>query len=385
MKVLQLISGRMDGGGQKVALDFCGELRQTDGVDAELGLLGCTVERLRGEAAFVVPYGGDYSSVFTLAGTALKLRRILQDRRYDVVHSHGWDADIIARWALGRSASVHVMHLHVTPAWTRSAALKQRVRRAMTQRSFESDTVRVIAVSDAVRRHWGEAFPGAAKAMRVVHNGVDVERFRPLRRQHEEAAADGVFVLGVACRLARMKGLPYLLEALRQVRDMHARSFRLDIAGEGSERPILESKVEDSGLSGLVRFLGPVAPARMPDFYRSLDAFVLPSVSDEGLPLVVLEAMACGLPVVATDVGGTKEAVRQGVDGWMVPPRDAGSLAEALLKVLDAPRRELQNVGANARDRACESFSLSGQAANVFDVYQQALRVRGGQSKRMVS
>ncbi len=369
MKALQLISGMMDGGGQRVALDLCRGLGEFRGVDVDFGLLGCRVARLESQAAFVVPYAGDYSSVMTLAATALKLRRVLQQRRYDVIHTHGWDADIIARLALAGERRLHVIHLHVTPSWTESGALKHRFRRLITRQAFGASSVRVVAVSEAVRSHWGRAFPEAARAMRVVHNGVDVEMFRPRAEATAKCSEPAKpFVFGVACRLAPIKGLTYLLEAVGRLRD-DLREFRFDIGGEGPEQGRLEAQAGELGLGDHVRFLGPISPAAMPDFYHSIDALVLPSVSDEGFPLVVLEAMACGLPVIASDVGGTKEAVRSGLDGWVVPPRDPEALASALMEALQISTDERTALSERVRARVCTSFSLAAQSANMLAVY----------------
>lgn len=360
----------MDGGGQKVAWDLCRGLQALPGVEVDLGLLGCRVPRLESQASFVIPYAGDYSSVWTLVSTARRLRRILRLRSYDVVHTHGWDADIIARWALSGDSALQVIHLHVTPGWILSSAPKHQARRLLTRHAFGHSSVRVVTVSDAVRLHWGVAFPRFTKAMRVVHNGVDVGFFRPPDQTLAGSAdSDKPFVFGIACRLAPMKGLSYLLEALGRLRESGSPSLRLDIGGEGSERERLETQARQLGLEGWVRFLGPISPDAMPTFYQSLDALVLPSVSDEGLPLVVLEAMACGLPVVATDVGGTREAVRSGVDGWVVPPRDPEALASALLAALQMPPQDYRIRSQEARARVCESFSLQAQAANVLAVY----------------
>jgi glycosyltransferase involved in cell wall biosynthesis len=131
--------------------------------------------------------------------------------------------------------------------------------------------------------------------------------------------------------------------------------FELRLAGEGHLRARLEEQAARLGIADRVRFLGLVAD--MPAFYQGLDVFVLPSVSTEGLPLTVLEAMASGLPVVATTVGGTPEAITDGESGLLAPPGDAGALAVALRRVLDdeALRGRL---GAAAREAVLARFTL---------------------------
>jgi glycosyltransferase involved in cell wall biosynthesis len=240
---------------------------------------------------------------------------------------------------------------------------------------FAADKMEILAVSEAVKDHWGRVFTDAGPTATVVHNGVDTAQFRPMRCPRKIPIHSGEpIVLGTACRLAPQKGLPYLLDAMSAVVARSPRLVRLDIAGEGSLREDLDAKVAALGLREHVRFLGFVAD--MPAFYRSIDAFVLSAVSDEGLPLVVLEAMASGLSVVATDVGGTKEALRDGVDGRIVPPRDVTALAKALLEII-ASDSLCQSMGARARDHVCQSFSMEAQVEGVLAVYHEALAARG--------
>jgi glycosyltransferase involved in cell wall biosynthesis len=114
------------------------------------------------------------------------------------------------------------------------------------------------------------------------------------------------------------------------------------------------------------------------DFYQTLDIFVLPAVSDEGLPLAILEAMASGLPIVATDVGGTREAVRDGVDGFVVPPNAPDALSAALSTLVDDPTSRIE-MGRRALARARSKFSPPHQINAVAASYQ-ALIDRGWQS-----
>ncbi|HEX2258093.1 MAG TPA: glycosyltransferase, partial [Afifellaceae bacterium] len=202
MRVLHLVSGLMLGGGQQVALSLAEGLGRRAGIAAEVGLLGCTEERLRDATAFVIDYDGNYASPVSLALAAAQLRAALRRRHFDLVHSHGWDADIVARWALADRPEPQLVHLHVTPGWIHSGALKHRVRRAMTRRLFAAPSVGMAAVADAVRAHWAGVFPKTAGKMRVLHNGVDVDRFRPLAEPQSRRADMQPVIIGTACRLA---------------------------------------------------------------------------------------------------------------------------------------------------------------------------------------
>jgi glycosyltransferase involved in cell wall biosynthesis len=363
----------MYGGGQKVALDLCAGLRELCETGVEMGMLGCTVEQLRSHSAFVVPYDGNYASPWSLASTTYRLRNVLRKRGYDFVHSHGWDADILAHEAIRGLGATHVIHLHVAPQWIHSSAMKHRVRRAMTRRMFSAHEVEILAVSHAVKDHWGRVFAESARTAQVIHNGVDAECFRPPdSRRHRDGQTRDEFVLGTAGRLAPQKGLTYLLDALPTVIARSRKPIRLDVAGCGSQGAHLEARSARLGIRKCVRFLGSVS--NMPDFYRSIDAFVLPSLS-EGLPGVVLEAMATSLPIVATDVGGTKEAVTDRIDGRIVPPRDPEALAAALSEIIsDDSLRE--RMAASARARVCQAFSIHAQVEKIHALYVEALAAR---------
>ena len=171
-------------------------------------------------------------------------------------------------------------------------------------------------------------------------------------------------LLGTACRLAPSKGIIYLIRAVASLRTEFP-DLRLEIAGSGPDQAALAQEVVRYGLADSVTFLGwqsPLAP-----LMATWDIFVHPSL-DEGLPIAVIEAMAAGLPVVATAVGGTPELVDHGRTGWLVPPKDPEALANRLRMLLLNPERR-RSMGASGRARVSESFSSDRMAAAVCRVY----------------
>ncbi len=162
----------------------------------------------------------------------------------------------------------------------------------------------------------------------VIRNGVDVRRFRPGKR--------GDYFLFVAAmgRWHRYKGLDVLLEAYKLYVQAGGRR-PLYVVGEGSQRPLYEAKATAMGLKS-VKFLGDVPDESLPQVYSSAYAYISASVDrSEGFGLTVLEAMASGLPVIATNVGGLPELVKDGVNGFLVSPRDPRSLAYAMIRLDD--------------------------------------------------
>lgn len=353
LRVVHLVSGLMYGGGQKVALDLMAGLSTSEATkETELWLLGSRHDSFSAHANVVVQYDGNYASPLTLLSSAQALRSHLKAKRVDIIHSHGWDADMIAYLAtVGRHES-RVVHLHVTPNWILSNSPKHQARRLATDLVFSGAQTRIVCVAEAVRNHWTPVFRRLSTRAIVIHNAADCQRFFPVAR-----ATEPNLVLGVACRLSAQKGLDVLIQALPEILRL-APQVRLKIAGEGSEHSALERLASDLNAAHAIEFLGHIDDIE--HFFRSIDIFVLPAVSDEGLPLAILEAMATGLPIVTTDVGGACEAVRHGVDGFVIPPRSQSKLIQAVVELADNP--ELRAfMGQSAAARARAAFSPEAQ------------------------
>lgn len=209
----------------------------------------------------------------------------------------------------------------------------------------------------------------------VLLNAVDLNLFRPTR-----TTLAGVPHVGFAGQWSPRKGIAELLEAWQTVKS-RLPSAELCLAGgpgmwknvaitPGTAEPT--TQVREMEKKGLIRTVGALPRARMPEFWNSVDVAVVPSLS-EPFGLVALEALACGVPVVATTAGGLKEIVVDGESGLLVPPRDAAALAQALLTILsDEPLRS--RLAAGARRRA-EGFSLEGRSRGLLQLlFEQAER-----------
>jgi glycosyltransferase involved in cell wall biosynthesis len=207
-----------------------------------------------------------------------------------------------------------------------------------------------------------------------VPKGVDTERFHPdgpsLR---EELRLHGRRVVIAVARLVPLKNLGLLLEAValvcRRVAAVH-----LILVGDGPEAGALRARAATLGIADRVTFAGYVPQQETPPLYRTADVFALSSDFDNS-PNAVLEAMACGLPVVATDVGGVREFVTDGAGGLVVPPRDAVALATALETHLVSPERARAD-GLRNRERAVSEFSWRVSAQRLLDVYRRAIQAR---------
>jgi glycosyltransferase involved in cell wall biosynthesis len=228
----------------------------------------------------------------------------------------------------------------------------------------------------------------------VVPYGVDLDRFAPrLASAHPEALNEPALspskgrvgqsepvVLGTTSRLSPEKGIRYLIEGFALLRERFGDRVRLRIAGDttpepgGNDRTSLEALAKRLGVAGAVEFSGWVAHEALPEFLRSLDIFVLPSIY-EGFGVSAVEASAAGLPVVASDVHGIPEVVRDTKTGLLVPPKDPRAIAEACARLIEdaSLRRELGNAG---RRYVADHYDWRQNAAQMDRVYERVLAQR---------
>ena len=283
------------------------------------------------------------------------------------MHSHGWDADVIAAIALAGANTPRVSHLHVSAEWLNERRVSAAVRRALTELWLSPRRAVLIAVAESVRQYWCQHFGWNERDIYVVRNGIETQRFgvHQRRRRCGEPVR-----LGAVGRLVPGKGIETLIEALRILKSRGV-MCPLRIAGAGPLRARLQQQCRQYGVGSQVKFLGHLE--ELDEFYASVDLLVHPSLS-EGLPLVILEAMASGLPIVATRVGGVPEVLEHAVHGYMVSPGDARALASAITDMIADPR-EMQLMGCRARSRARGEFCSRSMVEGVAAVYE-AVRQR---------
>jgi glycosyltransferase involved in cell wall biosynthesis len=212
------------------------------------------------------------------------------------------------------------------------------------------------------------------RPVHAVSKGVDAELFRPSGANlRESLGVAGRRTLLCVARLVPLKNVALLIEAMAAIGQSDPKA-QLIIAGDGPEKASLRAQAVRLGFGDRITFTGHVSHEELAPLYRSADVFVLPSDFDNS-PNVVLEAMACGLPVVATDAGGASEYVAAGQGGSLTPPRDAAALAAAVLSWLDDPVRR-RNAGAFNRQRIVQQFSWRASAQRLLGVYEGVLAGR---------
>ena len=204
-----------------------------------------------------------------------------------------------------------------------------------------------------------------------VLKGVDTELFTPNGPDMRASRRlEGKHVVLCVTRLVPIKNLPLLLDAIADVRKDDDRVV-LVLVGEGPQQPALEAQARALGIADAVMFAGYAAQEATPSWYRTADVFALPSDFDNS-PNVVLEAMACGLPVVATDVGGLRDYVDPPRNGLLVPKGSRAELAAALRSML-ADRAGAEAIGRQNRDDSVAKFSWPVSAARMLAVYERVV------------
>jgi glycosyltransferase involved in cell wall biosynthesis len=216
----------------------------------------------------------------------------------------------------------------------------------------------------------------------VVPNGVDVAEFSPGESEalrERLGARDGALLLATLGRLAADKGND---RALRAFAELGRDDVRLAVVGEGEQDAALRSLASELGIADRVSFPGGLAQAEVPDALRAADVFWFPTVRDEAAPLVVPQAMAVGLPIVASRMGGIPEYLaRDGEHGVLVPAGDPTALAAATRPLLDDADRRAR-IGAAARDRAVAEFSIETMTERTIAVYRLAIARHAGAAAR---
>lgn len=204
----------------------------------------------------------------------------------------------------------------------------------------------------------------------VIYNGVDADVFHPADKKESRKKLglpkNRKIILSVR-RLVYKNGLDTLLESVPHVAQKHPDALFV-VAGKGPSMKLVETRIKELGIENNIRLAGFVPDELLPVYYGAADHFVLPSASGEGLPLVLLEAMACGLPVTATAVGGTPEILKHNKNGVLVPPMNPEAMAEELSKLL-SDEKLAQTLGEEARRTVEETLTWEENVRQLQQVY----------------
>jgi glycosyltransferase involved in cell wall biosynthesis/thymidylate kinase len=326
---------------------------------AYLGALATLVRSTAGSRAYLV--GG--LGVFPMA---VRTAELLRARGVDHVHCHFSSHPAVAGWVIGRLAGI---------PWSFTAHGSDLHR----DRHMLCEKVREAAFAVAISEHNRDVIvdtcgPEAAERVRVIHAGIDLARFPVVRRPPGRE-------LEILCvgTLHEVKGQRYLLDACRRLCDAGV-PFRCTFVGDGEDRPMLERLAAELGLGEAVSFAGALTSDEVRSRLAASDVLVAPSVPSrdgrrEGIPVVLMEAMASGLPVVASRLSGIPELVEDGTSGLLTPPGDVDAIALALARLAADPKLRAR-LGDAGRATVEAGFSADGTARALVEAFE-AVRERG--------
>lgn len=287
------------------------------------------------------------------------LGRILKEKKIDIIHSQTRVSSVLALWVSKRTSIpfVYTAHGFLNPRWGR--------------RTFPCWGKLVIAISQPVKEHLLRDFGLDEDRIRLVHNGIDLNREQRTENREQIRKKYGLKdgpVAGIIARLSEVKGHKYLLMAMKNV-IAEIPDAQLLIVGEGSIKRDLRALADELGIIQNVYFIPAVSETADP--LSVMDAFVMPSL-EEGLGLSIMEAMLAGVPVAATAAGGITTLVKDNQTGLLVKPADAHNLALAIIELLKN-KEKARRLSSSARDLIVRGFSLEKMAEETEKVYQECL------------
>ncbi|MFC1957381.1 glycosyltransferase family 4 protein [Chloroflexota bacterium] len=311
-----------------------------------------------------IPTSGSIARITISLRLASTIKAVLSEEKFDIIHLHEPFMPMLCSAVLRFSNTPNIGTFHACdgkPGYDfgrpiSTIMLNRRVRKLDGK----------IAVSKSALGFASKYIPGYYN---IIPNGVDLEHFSPDVAPIEEFC-DGKQNILFLGRLERRKGLVYLIKAYQQVK-REIPDSRLIVVGPGSRpRKKYEKWIERNGLKDVV-FVGYASYAELPRYYQTADVFCSPAIGRESFGIVLLEAMALGKAIVATNIDGYANVVTHGEEGLLVPPKDSRGLAQALISVLSDETLR-QQMGDKGRLKAGE-YNWENVAQRVFDYYVRVL------------
>jgi glycosyltransferase involved in cell wall biosynthesis len=364
-KIAHFIDSDDPGGAETLVIDMCRQLNR-DGYDSQVWHFGnqwlvdqCREYRI---PAVRLPGHRFYKSIKTLPVFTLIFANFIRKQKIDLLHSHLLDSVASGSIAAFLAGVPHVGTLHDT------YTLAEKKKKVYLLRAGTFLGSKLITVSEQMRRYVEALSPFPKGAIEVILNGTDLDKFlggppQEMRRALGLPAEETVLI--AVGRVVEIKGYDTLIEAFGHLRP--AAPLRLLIVGDGSEMERYRDLIAKKGLDGKVVLLG--QRGDVPDLLKISDCFVLASRS-EGLSCSIIEAMAAGLPVVATDVGGNAELVADGISGYLVPS-DAPVLLAEKLNDLISDRNKRKQFGMAGFEKASNQLSLDAMMRKYRALYDK--------------
>lgn len=300
--------------------------------------------------------------------TLWKLYRLIKKEKFDLVHTHSTKAGLLGRVAARLAGVKAILFTAHGWAFTEGRSFWKRRALAWIEKIASACSTQIACVSEHDRQLALQFGVTKSEKLIVIHNGLQEQPFLQANNLKMKQALnlDEDIIITFVGRLASPKEPKFLLESLK-----HFPEAKVLIVGDGPMRAELEAHISQNQLAERVLLLG--TRTDIPDILAASDIFVLPS-RWEGLPLVIIEAMFAGLPIVASRVGGIPELVQENVNGFLVPRSDSAALSQAL-KMLIADKSLREQMGQMSRQRALQKFTMHRMIEEYKKLYREMLHL----------
>jgi len=322
-----------------------------------------------------ISFSGSKARVTLAPAVYRRVKQILKQEHFDIVHVHEPTVPILSLVVLRHSHALNVGTFH---AYRESNVLYEYMR-PLVQRVINRLNGRIF-VSDVVREYINRYFPGE---FTIIPNGIDCARFAAPNLAPIERFNDGRPNILFVGRMEKRKGFRHLIRAFQSIKQT-VPDARLIVCGafnDNEKAPFIRYARATRLRS--VHFVGYVAPEDLPRYYRTATLFCAPSTGFESFGIILLEAMAAGTPIVASDIAGYRQVVETGCDGLLVPPEDEPALARGIIDLLRNPQRRAEMSECGKRKAA--QFDWSIIAHRVLDYYSQLLAAQRNPVKKKSS
>ncbi|MBN2406629.1 MAG: glycosyltransferase family 4 protein [Elusimicrobia bacterium] len=321
--------------------------------------------------------------------SGMMLKRLLADEKFDIILSESVAAYAYFKFGIDKEHPLPVFSFcpgffpkEIRTTFRKGFNLKLPLSLAykvfnyfFIDEKFYPRLAAIFAKSSDIKEYFSRKYPG--KAVSVIYNGIDTEKFDvrgkdPAALSKYGLAEDDRVILNVG-RLDREKGVLDLVEGFRRLLTKYS-NLKLVLVGDGNIRSRISDIAEHDGLLGnRVKLLGRVEHDALPGIYNLADIFVFPTLCDEGLPHVILEAFASGLPVISTIYPGIDDIIEDGKDGYLYGRGDIGSMADKIKYILENPQ-ENALIKKRCREKALAKFSLNSVGEEILGRIKEYIR-----------
>jgi L-malate glycosyltransferase len=365
LRICHVISGDLWAGAEVMAFHLLCALNQTPGIDIYVILLnkGKLSEELEKQGIQTFILDEKHRSFVEIAVIAIG---ILKKWKPHVIHSHRYKENILSyiisitlRKRAALISTQHGMPEHVGARTNILERLKSFTNFKLLSNKFH----KTVAVSSDIKEMLSQNYRFQNNKLETIHNGV------PVPESYKYSRTDEVFVVGSAGRFFPVKDFPFMVEVAKEV-NKNTDKIRFEIAGEGPMQNDIRGLIRKYRLEKTFKLRGFVN--EMENFYKKLDVYMNTSLH-EGIPMSVLEAMANGIIPIASSVGGLKEIIKDGVDGYLIDVRSPQEFSEKCIALFK--NRPLQReMGLAAREKIVSQFSIKRMASSYLELYKHTIR-----------